>query len=256
MTWLQARDVGVLKLTGPGNPIQVTRSDDGGASWEEPVRVSSPDRLRAIAPAPEVDRDGNLYVLYLDIGGDRLDYEGGHRGRGGPPYPGPSELVLARSSDRGKTWEESVAGRGLVPTKRFLVFLPEFPSVAVARDGRVYAAYHSAGQGDPADVLLWTLAPGASTWSSPSARQRHPTTRRHGAILAKARGGPRRPARRPVLRPARRPPQPAQPRRRCSPRSTVGRRSPAPYGFQVAHPTRASASEPRRACRTSAAGWV
>jgi hypothetical protein len=168
MTWLQARDVGVLKLTGPGNPIQVTRSDDGGASWEEPVRVSSPDRLRAIAPAPEVDRDGNLYVLYLDIGGDRLDYEGGHRGRGGPAYPGPSELVLARSSDRGKTWEESVAGRGLVPTKRFLVFLPEFPSVAVARDGRVYAAYHSAGQGDPADVLLWTLAPGASTWSSPA----------------------------------------------------------------------------------------
>jgi hypothetical protein len=166
MTWLQARDVGVLKFTGPGNPIQITRSDDGGRSWQAPVQVSSPARGRALAPAPVVSRDGTVYVLYLDVGQDRLDYEGGHGGRGGPPYPGPSSLVLARSRDQGATWSESVAGTGLVPIKRFLVFLPEFPSVAVARDGRVYAAYHSAGLGDP-DVLLWSLAPGAATWSGP-----------------------------------------------------------------------------------------
>ncbi len=167
MTWLQAEDVGVLKLTGPGNPIQVTRSDDGGASWQAPVRVSSPARQRAIAPVPVVGRDGAVYVLYVDVGKDRLDYEGGHLGRGGPPYPGPSTLVLARSRDHGATWDESVAGKGLVPIKRFLVFLPEFPSPAVARDGRVYAAYHSAGLGDP-DVWLWSLAPGASSWSGPT----------------------------------------------------------------------------------------
>ena len=166
MTWLQAADVGVLKFTGPGNPIQITRSDDGGSSWQRPVRVSSPARGRVIAPAPVVARDGTAYVLYLDVGQDRLDYEGGHRGRGGPPYPGPTTLVLARSRDAGATWGESVVGRGLVPIKRFLVFLPEFPSVAVARDGRVYAAYHSAGLGSP-DVWLWSLAPGASAWSAP-----------------------------------------------------------------------------------------
>src|SRR3954452_6368237 len=167
MTWLQARDVGVLKLTGPGNPIQVTRSDDGGTSWQRPVRVSGAAHGRAIAPAPVVGRDGAVYVLYLDVGNDRLDYEGGHRGRGGPPYPGPSELVLARSRDHGASWGESVAAKGLIPTKRFLVFLPEFPSVAVARDGRVYAAYHSATLGDP-DVWLWSLAPGASSWTGPT----------------------------------------------------------------------------------------
>jgi hypothetical protein len=166
MTWLQARDVGTLKFTGPGNPIEVTRSDDGGASWQAPVRVSSPARGRALAPAPVVGRDGAVYVLYVDVGQDRLDYEGGHLGRGGPAYPGPSTLVLARSRDRGTTWSESVAGRGLVPIKRFLVFLPEFPSLAVARDGRLYAAYHSAALGDP-DVWLWSLAPGASSWSDP-----------------------------------------------------------------------------------------
>lgn len=167
MTWLQAEEVGVLRLTGPGNPIQLTRSEDGGASWQAPVRVSSPARQRVIAPAPVVDREGAVYVLYVDVGQDRLDYEGGHLGRGGPPYPGPSALVLARSRDRGATWAELVAGEGLSPIKRFLVFLPEFPSVAVARDGRVYAAYHSASLGDP-DVWLWSLAPGASSSSGPT----------------------------------------------------------------------------------------
>jgi len=167
MTWLQAKDVGVLKFTGPGNPIQITRSDDGGRSWQAPVRVSSQARGRALAPAPVVGRDGTVYVLYLDVGQDRLDYEGGHHGRGGPPYPGPTTLVLARSRDKGATWDESVAGKGLVPIKRFLVFLPEFPSVAVARDGRVYAAYHSANLGD-SDVWLWSLAPGAARWRGPT----------------------------------------------------------------------------------------
>jgi hypothetical protein len=166
MTWLQAADVGTLKFTAPGNPIEVTRSDDGGATWQAPVRVSSPARERAIAPAPVVGRDGTLYVLYVDAGQDSLDYEGGHLGRGGPPYPGPYELVLARSRDRGATWTESVAGKRLVPIKRFLVFLPEYPSPAVDRDGRVYAAYHSDTLGDP-DVYLWSLAPGASSWSAP-----------------------------------------------------------------------------------------
>jgi len=72
MTWLQAADVGVLKFTGPGNPIQITRSDDGGRSWRPPVRVSSAARARAIAPAPVVAADGTVYVLYLDVGADQI----------------------------------------------------------------------------------------------------------------------------------------------------------------------------------------
>ena len=167
MTWLQAEDVGTLKFTAPGNPVQVVRSDDAGATWSEPVRVSSPKRQRAIAPSPVVGGDGAVYVLFLDVGDDRLDYEGGHRGRGGQPHPGPSTLVLARSRDRGESWAESPVGGGLVPIKRFLVFLPEFPSLAVAGDGRLYAGYHSAKLGDP-DVWVWSLAPGSSSWSGPT----------------------------------------------------------------------------------------
>ncbi len=166
VTWLQAAEVGTLKFTTPGNPIEITRSDDGGATWRAPVRVSSRARGRVVAPAPVVGRDGTLYVLYTDLGDDRLDYEGGHEGRGGPPYRGRYALVMARSLDRGSTWSESVVGGGLVPIKRFLAFLPEFPSVAVARDGRVFAAFHSSTLGDP-DVWLWSLVPGARAWSAP-----------------------------------------------------------------------------------------
>ena len=63
-----------------------------------------------LAPAvgPAVGPDGVLYVLYLDLGGDTLDYEGGHGGPAGKPYPGRFTLVLGRSADSGATWGESV----------------------------------------------------------------------------------------------------------------------------------------------------
>jgi len=77
LTWLQGLEVGTLKFTGPGNPILAVRSDDGGATWSRPSRVSSPARGRVVTPAPVVGPDGTLYVLYQDLEGDRLDYEGG-----------------------------------------------------------------------------------------------------------------------------------------------------------------------------------
>jgi hypothetical protein len=165
LTWLQGSDLGFLSFAGPGNPIQSARSDDGGATWGPPTRVSSPARARSIAPTPTVGPDGELYVLYLDLREDQLDYEGAHRGEGGPPYPGLFSLVLARSPDKGRTWEESVVDDGIVPIDRFVVFFPPFPSIAVARDGRIYAAFHDARRGD-ADVWLWSLAAGSDDWEA------------------------------------------------------------------------------------------
>ena len=63
-TCLQARDIGSLKFTAPGNPIVVSRSDDGGATWSRPVRANDPNRGRALAPSVAVGRQGELYVLY------------------------------------------------------------------------------------------------------------------------------------------------------------------------------------------------
>ncbi len=168
LSWLQAEDVGLFRFTTPENPIVVARSDDGGATWGRPVRVSDPDRQRVLAPSTAAGPKGELYVLYLELGEDRLDYEGLHRGRGGRPYGGHFKLVLARSLDRGATWAESVVDDRLVPTERFIAFLPPFPSVAVDRSsGRVYAGFQD-GRLGKADVFVWSRARGAAAWEGPT----------------------------------------------------------------------------------------
>lgn len=167
LTWLQPEDVGLYLFAADDNRIVVARSDDGGRSFGSPVRASDRLRQRVLAPSAAVGPDGELYVLYLDVGEDRLDYEGGHGSNGGAPYGGRFSLVLGRSTDRGATWQESLVDDGIVPTRRFIAFLPPFPSLAVDRSsGRVYAAFED-GRDSPSDVLLWSLARGARDWTGP-----------------------------------------------------------------------------------------
>ncbi len=167
VTWLQGKDVGRLQFAETGNPIKAMRSDDGGKSWSRPATVSSTARERVITPSPVVGPNGRLYVLYVDIGDDTLDYAAGHGGRGGPPYAGTFSLVLARSGSQDGAWEESVVDTELRPISRFIVFIPPFPSLAVGRDGRVYAAFHDMRLGDP-DVLLWSRGPDEPSWKGPT----------------------------------------------------------------------------------------
>ncbi len=167
LTWLQPSDVGLYQFAGTDNRIDVARSDDGGRSWRKPVRASDPQRERVLAPSPAVGPDGTLYVLYLDVGRDSLDYAGAHRQSGGPPYAGRFALVLARSTDEGATWQESLVDDRVVPTRRFIAFLPPFPSLAVdPRTGRVFAAFED-GSRSPSDVHVWSLARGARRWTGP-----------------------------------------------------------------------------------------
>ncbi len=158
LSWLQASATGTLLFPETGNPVVVARSDDGAKTWSQPRVVSPPARQRVVAPSATVGAGGRLYVLYLDLGDDVLDYSGGHGGQGGPPYPGHWELVLARSDNRGATWTETVVERALVPTQRFIVFLPPSPSLAVdTARGKVYVGFHDGRLGDP-DVYVWASA--------------------------------------------------------------------------------------------------
>ena len=166
MTWLEAREIGLFKFAQPGNPLRSARSDDGGRTWSAPVTLSDSARGRAVAPVPAVGARGELFVLYLDLGDDVLDYEGGHRGRGGVPYPGTWSLVLARSTDRGQRWQESVVDDRIAPADRFIVFTPPYPSLAVdRRSGTVYASFHDARSGNP-DVYVWKLPEGSRSWEA------------------------------------------------------------------------------------------
>jgi hypothetical protein len=168
LTYVKADELGLYTFSNTGNPILAVRSEDGGANWTTPARVSAADRQRVVAPTPAIGKNpSELNVLYLDLGEDTLDYGGGHRGRGGPPYDGKWQLVLARSTDKGATWKESVVDSSIVPTERFIVFTPPFPSLAVDRSsGKLYAAFQDGRDGD-ADVRLWSLADGASAWTKP-----------------------------------------------------------------------------------------
>lgn len=90
-----------------------------------------------------------------------------HRGQGGAPYDGPWQLVMARSSDRGGSWEEAVIADDVIPTERFIVFTPPSPSVAVdASSGRVHVAFQDGRLGD-ADVYTWSLPSDGSEWEGP-----------------------------------------------------------------------------------------
>ena len=167
LTWLQPDMIGLYLFSGPNNRIVVTRSDDGGRSFSKPVRVSDQSRQRVLAPSAAVGPDGALYVLYLDVGDDRLDYEGGHGSRGGNPYSGRFSLVLGRSTDAGATWLESVVDDGVVPTRRFIPFLPPTPSLAIdKRSGRLFVAFED-GRRRPSDVYVWSLPKGAADWQGP-----------------------------------------------------------------------------------------
>lgn len=163
VTYLQATDVGVLALTGPATIVAVS-SDDGGQTFSEPVQVSDPARELVGAATPVVDADGELAVLYQDHKDNVRDFGNLE----GPPWEEPSALVVTRSSDGGATFDEGVVvDDGLVGWKRFLVFLPEFPSLAAGPDGTLYTAWADARHGAP-DVFLSRSEDGGRTWTAPA----------------------------------------------------------------------------------------
>lgn len=163
MTWLQAADVGVLRLSGSPNVIVTSRSTDGGRTFSPPVQVSDPERPRVGAASPVVDSSGRVVVLYEDFKADRRDFENLE----GPPWDEPFALVLTRSDDGGKSFSPGVELESvLVPTRRFLVFLPDFPSLAAGPDGALYVAWADGRNGDE-DVFLRRSTDGGRSWNDP-----------------------------------------------------------------------------------------
>src|SRR5437899_2263210 len=160
ITWLQATDVGLLRLSGPPSPVVAVRSTDGGHTFSQPVQVSDPQRSRVGAATPIVDDKGAVVVLYEDFKDDRRDFENLE----GPAWDGAFALVVTRSPDEGRSFGHGVeVDSNVLTTRRFLVVLPDFPSIAAGPDGRLYAAWADGGGGHE-EVLVRRSDDGGQTW--------------------------------------------------------------------------------------------
>jgi len=162
VTWLQASGVGLLTLVGPPSRIVASTSTDGARTFSTPVVVSDAARPRVGAASPVVDSSGDLVVLYEDFKGDRRDFENLE----GPPSEQPFSLLVSRSVDGGRSFSEGVeVDAGLVATRRFLVFLPEFASIAAGPNRALYVSWSDGRNGDD-DVFL-RRSPDGVAWSPP-----------------------------------------------------------------------------------------
>lgn len=134
----------------PPNPILAAFSDDGGATFSEPVQVSDPGRSRVNAPALVVGADHAVHVAYYDLGEDRRDYEGLE----GPTWDGTWSLLVTSSTDGGSHFgPAAVAEAEVVPTERVIVIFTMAPPALAVTGKRMCVAWADARNGD-ADALL------------------------------------------------------------------------------------------------------
>ena len=168
VTWVQAGPEAASKALGlpaPPNPVVAVRSVDGGLTFSSPVRVSEPDRL-VVQPEVVLGPGPRVVVSALDLGQDRLDYEGGHEGQGGPPEEGRWGVVTWRSDDGGASFGPvSVVSADLVIPQRIYSDLAPAPGLALDRPrDRLYATW-DAGRGDQREVFVARSDDGGATWS-------------------------------------------------------------------------------------------
>lgn len=170
-TWVQAGPEAASKPLGlppPPNPIMVARSNDGGRTFSSPVRVSEPARL-VVQPTVVLGPGRRVVVGALDLGGDRVDYEGLHEGQGGPPEDGRWAVVTWTSTDGGTTFgPASVVSADLVIPQRIYSDLAPAPGFVLdRRRDRLYATW-DAGRGDGREVFVARSDDGGTTWRKPT----------------------------------------------------------------------------------------
>jgi hypothetical protein len=162
VTYLHAAQVGLLTIPGPAQ-IFVQRSTDHGQTFSQPVQVSDAQRQHVGAATPVIDSGGNLAVMYEDFRADARDF----LNLPGPAWESPFALVLTRSTDHGRSFSAGhEIDSGLQPSGRFLVYLPQIPSITAGPSEQLYATWDDARSG--ADrVYLRRSTDGGQTWQSP-----------------------------------------------------------------------------------------
>ncbi len=170
-------------LGPPPNPVALTVSRDRGRSFSATRWVSARARELVGGPVLAIGSQGQVHVLYWDYLDDVFDHYS-FPGR----YGGRFQLVLAVSRDGGRSFEESVVDRAVVPGGPFLSYLPPLPALAIDREtGALYAAWEDARTGS-SDVLFRRSTDGGRTWSPARLLIAGPADERTPALAVSADG--------------------------------------------------------------------
>ena len=178
----------------------VVRSDDGGATWGEPVEIAPSDPLATPRPvfppgAGAPTTSGNAYTRFTELsqpvlgpapagGGERPLHVAAVALSGGGACPPDCEavgetpldayLTVATSVDAGQTWTRTraVNVRGVRPPGRGTVRASAFPRMAAGADGSLFVTFLQ-GPGTPGSANCGTGpypagAPGAATVPCPA----------------------------------------------------------------------------------------
>ena len=128
--------------------VFMTRSSDGGKTWMPNVLVSSSEACPCCRTTMASGRDGTLYLAWRTV------------------FPGNvRDIVVARSSDHGATWQEPV--RAHTDDWVFDGCPHAGPSLQVDRGGHVHIAWWTGKQGR-AGVWYARSDDGARTFSNPT----------------------------------------------------------------------------------------
>jgi len=114
----------------PFKAVMFSRSNDGGRSWGEPIRVSSATAGQRRHPVIAV-WGKDVYITWLDDG---------QRGRSPASQALPGDVYLASSNDRGATWSSDVCLETDLDKK---TGSSGEPSLCITADGTVYCAWFS-----------------------------------------------------------------------------------------------------------------
>jgi hypothetical protein len=128
-----------------GSVLHLARSTDWGITFSKPIPVDSGSESQGFYTM-RVSPKGVVYVAWLD-----------GRDRGGEG----SGLYIARSTDRGASFEKSVrVASSVCQCCR--------PSFAFGDSDTLYVSWRGVSRGDVRDILVASSSNGGATWSKPS----------------------------------------------------------------------------------------
>ena len=132
------------------NAILLSRSSDGGATWSNPLRVNADLTVPAFNPTLTVRGDGEIGLTYYDF--RRFATAGAI----------PVSYWLARSSDGGTTWTETLIDGPFdlssAPIVQAQYFLGDYESLAwAAADFLPFYAKTGTGSTGPTDIFFNSL---------------------------------------------------------------------------------------------------